>query len=153
MDPLFWRYSCPTADTVLQLPRRLGNASLCPLPSRPIPAAPHLASADLPPRPVLALPTCYWHSSSIWSHQATPMPGPSPCLDPLVCLVSPSVLLHRRGTLTSPPHPRPWASHSHSLDLCLPIWETRSNQVKGDYEVPFGLRAVKLHTLFPGRLF
>lgn len=50
MDPLFWRCSCPTADTVLQLPRRLGNASLCPIPPRPIPAAPHLASADLPPQ-------------------------------------------------------------------------------------------------------
>ena len=41
-----------------------------------------------------------------------------------------------------------------SLTLSGPLLANLGNQkVKGDYEVPFGLRAIKLHTLFPGRLF
>ena len=73
-----------------------GSEMLASVPYLPGPFLRHLTwpLQTCPLKPVLALPTCYWHSSSIWSHQATLMPGTSPCPDRLLCLVSPSVLLH-----------------------------------------------------------
>lgn len=150
MDPLFWRCSCPPLYC-LQLPRRLGNASLCTLPPRPIPTAPPTWLCRPAPR---TSPGSSHLLLAFFQHLVTsghPLPGTSPCPYPLLCLVSPSVLLHWRGTLTSPT-PQAWAE-SLTLSVRCCHFGKPSNQVKGDYEGPFGLRAVKTTHLFPGRLF
>ena len=79
--------------------------------------------------------------------------GPSSSLDPLPCLVSPEPPCASPQKRDSDFSPTPQAL-GKSLTLSGPLLANLGNQkVKGDHEVPFGLRAVKLHTLFPGRLF